>query len=135
MAAGDVAGRIGAKQPRAQRGGDVGMRRAIVGVQVALDDGVGDRRHAALLDRGDARRPGRPRRLRVARHGVGEDGAAQQLGVADREPLADHAAHRQADPRDRPAAPFADQARRIVDEVVHRVRPGGRAEPPWPRWS
>ena len=98
------------------------MRGAVVGVQVALDHHVGDRRHAAGLDRRDSRAQSARAASGYCDVVLASTSAAQQLGMANREPLADHAAHRQADPDDRAAAPFADQPRRVVDQVVHRVR-------------
>jgi hypothetical protein len=46
--------------------------------------------------------------------------------MAQRQLLADHAAHRQADPHDRAGIEFAQQARGIVGQVGHRVRAGWR---------
>jgi hypothetical protein len=69
-----------------------------------------------------ARRPLSARLLRITARGVREHQLVDPLGTGDRQPLADHAAHRQPDERGGVAAQLVEQPHGVVHQGVERER-------------
>jgi hypothetical protein len=111
------------RRKRATRGR---LRGAETVVEVAAHHGVGDGFDTLCLHRGDALLPGLARRFRIARGGIRQHQRAHQRRMAQRQFLADHAAHRQADPHHRAGIEFAQQRGGVVGQVGHAVGAGRR---------
>ena len=133
---GDIALRVAAQQ-RALNAADVaGSPRAKPRVEVALHHRLDDARPCRSTPPSRCAAPTSAAPRRDTATWCSRAPAAHQLGVAHRQPLPDHAAHRQAD-RTRPArGPIRGSARAASSTRSSIVYgPGGTAEPPWPRWS
>ena len=113
-AAADIALRIRRDEALAEAGHRGGMGGAERRVDVARHDGVRDRLDALFAHGRDALFPHGARRVRIPRRRMRQHECADQCRTAQRQLLADHAAHRQADPYDRARVEFAQQACRVV---------------------
>ncbi len=125
--------RIASQQPSVARRGrqhetihdarhDVGVRGAERIGEIALGDQVADRGETSLGHRADAVVPHRAAFGAVGARGVGEHEAIEAIGVAQRERLAHHAAHRKAHPVRARDAEAIEQPGRVVRHVVERPR-------------
>ena len=98
-----------------------GSRSRKIRRQPARQHGVGDRGDAALLHRLDAVVPAC--RVRVMAGGVGQHDLAEPVGRVGAQPLADHAAHRQAAPMGLCDVEVVEDRQHVAAEAFQRIGP------------